>query len=402
MSTVLNTEFCLVGNPDLYLPEHLRRPVVDAARASFAMDLILYDNVILYVRSFDALIDLVLWLGPSAFDALLDSGALSLVWGPASTAHLPAGSMVVPGGGHPGLNAYELYKDAAGLVMDVDRHIERSLTRRTSWGVPRRLDFTAKLHSVLSPIGINQQIVRDAIAETERDLQAPELINALGLSGRPSAALPSGDPEVPRLFRLNEVNIALRVAEEFPDADLHLETIAGLALPAKFSSALGRDVLAENVVAVVEARDLPDPTVFGKDRIAFTRLIDKHQSASALEFRKLLVEQDWTPEDRRKLLKECVKEWRTKGDTRTQRAIVTGLGVGTSLLTSGLNVPIQVATAVASDELGKRASEFVSRLIYGRGFTTFLDEELGRILADADPNRRDVLELRMKAPDSSP
>ena len=366
-----------------------------AARGSLAVDLLLYDQVLLYLDDFRVLADLAEWLGPANFDALLGQDVIRIVWCSAHTGLMSRHAEYREDGGKPGLNAYEIYADPEGNLYDLEDHVRRALKLGAPghrWGRARRDDFTRRVISLVAR-EFSQNTVRAAIEETRQDLLDPQLRATFGIRTEDDRILETDDRDVQRLLRLNYLNVGLQVAADVESAALHAEEAFGRLVPHKLDAIDTPDLLTENLVEYSDIDDLPDPSVFGRDRIAFARLVTLRGSRAGEQFRLWLDDNLRDTEDRKDLLRAARRELRVGTSRRPLRAFaVNGASMVASAATSN-----PVTGAVAGFAAGKLVDRAASRLqqMLGQGWSLngFLDEDLAEIRAMADPESADPLRL---------
>lgn len=384
MTTVLNTELRVAGRSESLVPQPLRYAARTSARGSLALDLLFYDQVILYLSDFGPVIDLALWLGDSTFTRLLEERALRIAWGPAQTAHLPHDAAHVPNGGKPGLNAFELYASQNREVFDTEQHLERSLRRLTNWGKERRATYRDTVLAHTDQV-VDQEMVREAIEETRTDALDSAIRQKFGLESTDDRSLRTEDPDVRRFLRLNELNVGLKVAEAYPEADLHAERGLGTLASHKANRSARSVALEKNLAFFADAQRLPDPNTLGADLIAFQKITALRGSDSGRSFRAWTAKSLDNPGDGRDLLQSYI------ADLRINRSPVSAvISVGISVASA-----ILLATGLPGVEASVSSLEPVTETDRRWRISGFLDKQLSSILAASGDNRADPLTLRL-------
>jgi len=398
-STFASLETALLG--PLRLDFGIHRPVLtpairSLALSSVAQDLLLYDEVVLHARNFDRIIDLALFVDDDdLLFELLRTRALSMTLVNRAVGFAPPTLRMTGQSADRAVAGLTQVGPGEGQYA-VDEAISTAMTGRVQWGKGRALTWRNELVDALDTSLLDQNVVLEAIEETEHDLQNADLIAAVGISEKDlSTRQDSAHPVVARLIELVHVNEALGVATRLDIGDLHAQPLVAEVIELKLRSVRQQFGLNGELSQLVDHSELPDPSVWAHDRDAFRNLLGLRTSASGVRFRQWLQQRSTDPAEGISLLQDYIADlrFRTRPPSRPTRILTSSaLSVAGSVALMGVTIPplLAIPAGVAASLLVEesfRAGSRVFNAALGRGWrpSAFIDDDLATALENLRP-----------------
>jgi hypothetical protein len=323
-----------------------------SARGHLALQLLIYDTIVIPTKDFGIVPILVQWMGRDPFRDALRAEAFTFL-------HLP--HMLGYAGNGLGISSFLIqpsknrpfqwwqaatFGDAATAVeLQVANGIgtisrrERAKLSQTVMGSSRSLSYS------------NDEFMKNIAHESYTDIMHSPKLSALVslLSGNPEkidlTRVSGVEPNQMRVshsnpirdaadvvLRVAEMNLSLFMAAKSDEADLLVPNGADLVLRSKLARAGIKETTPETLVRLLELTKLPDPSIaVARGRIPLSKIWEVRQSGNSRKFRAWL--RDIDAHEPRELERAYVESFSTESFVKSLPAralrflVTTGIGI---------------------------------------------------------------------------
>jgi hypothetical protein len=332
------------------------------ARGHLALQLLIYDTLVIPTKDFGIIPILHSWMGPSAFKEAIRHRAFSFVHLPAILGYVGNGNgisgfLIGPSEERP----FEWWQTAT--FGDTDKALEAQVVNGMVHSSPKEASRLIKdiARSTTTLAYSNEEFTQDVARESYLDIMGSPELSALVsvLSGNPGKvdltrvrgvepnqvkALTLGPIRAPAdvVLRVAEMNLDLLIAARTSEADLMAPRGADLVLRSKLQRAGIHEADSSPMLALLELTRLPDPSAaVAAGKISLGQIWKLRQSRTSRRFREWLRRVD--AHDPRELE-------RAYADSLQEEHLYDGLPVKAIrfLVTTGIGIAHPIAGVAAS------------------------------------------------------